>query len=350
MEEHPWSRKVTPAVPVVPWRVGTPQLTRSRARGRRVIRVGFAAYVSAEVDRSAPEQRVVEAALRLPPGGVVSGWAALRMHGVGFCDGRDGAGEAVPVPLAVGTHGRVKDVEGVTLLRGLLRPCDIGSAVHGIPVATPLRAAVDAARLAASDPEAVVELDKALGAGVITRDDLATYVEGLKGWKGVGRLRRAVSRSSSRVRSPQETRLRLFIEDRVGIAGLLVNPTILDLRGRKIGEVDLLDPGSGTVFEYDGEGHLHEGQKSWDATKHDRLRAVGLEVVRVTKGNMARRIELERRIDQAVARALATPGPPRWSADLRPLDVVPEEGPGGVFDAETRAWLAGADLPPPHRS
>ncbi|QWZ08552.1 hypothetical protein KRR39_01370 [Nocardioides panacis] len=61
--------------------------TRGAARGRAWRRSSHGLYVPASADDDLPEQRIVEQAARLPPGGAVTGWAACRLHGAAFFDG-----------------------------------------------------------------------------------------------------------------------------------------------------------------------------------------------------------------------------------------------------------------------
>ncbi len=92
--------------------------TRGQARGGRWRRVGPGLYVPSAVDDDRPEQRIVEAAARLPPEGAVTGWAAGRLLGAGYLDGQlpDGS-TRLPVPLAIGPRARLRPAPGVRLLR-----------------------------------------------------------------------------------------------------------------------------------------------------------------------------------------------------------------------------------------
>jgi hypothetical protein len=50
-------------------------------------------YLPREIDRDVVEQRILEEAMRLPPGGAVTCWAALRMAGGNFFDGTQDVGK-----------------------------------------------------------------------------------------------------------------------------------------------------------------------------------------------------------------------------------------------------------------
>lgn len=96
---HRWD-PIAPPVSglVLPVRVGRGGPTPKQARGPGWRTTSPGRFVPATVDPVLVEQRIVEASAR---GGVVTAWAALRLHGGGFFDGlaRDGR-TPLPVPLA----------------------------------------------------------------------------------------------------------------------------------------------------------------------------------------------------------------------------------------------------------
>src|SRR5215207_7110100 len=98
---EPWSA-VAPRVRVArPVRIdpaGRTGPTRGAARGPRWRRTAEGLYVPAAVDDALVEQRIVEQGARLH-GGVVTGWAALRLLGGGYFDGLARHGRTrLPVP------------------------------------------------------------------------------------------------------------------------------------------------------------------------------------------------------------------------------------------------------------
>jgi hypothetical protein len=113
------------------------------------------------------EQRILEESRRLPEFGAVSGWAALRFHGVAYCDGLDRRGNQLPVPLVVPPGTPMRGHPGILVHRERLDRGDV-TVVLGVPCTRPARAAFDAARRASDLREAVVALDVALAVGVIT--------------------------------------------------------------------------------------------------------------------------------------------------------------------------------------
>lgn len=133
-------------------------------------------YVRATADRGVVEQRILEEASRLPPGGAVTGWAALRLHGAGYFDGLapDGRSE-LPVPLVVPAGTSLRPRTGSTVHRER----------HGVGEVTAApRAAFDAARRAKDLRDAVVVLDMALSSGVVTPTQLCDDLTARSGWSG----------------------------------------------------------------------------------------------------------------------------------------------------------------------
>lgn len=254
-----------------------------------------------------PEQRILEAAAHLPPDGVVTGWAACRLHGGGFFDGLDRDGRTLlPVPLVVGVSHGTRPRPGVTVCRDPLAPTDV-VVRHGVPCAVPERAVFDAMRWAADLREAVVVCDSALSAQVATFERLSRYVDGKSGWQGVQRVRDALPWVSGRVRSPAESRFRLLWIFDAGLAVPLVNCPVADAAGRFLAEVDLLDPLVGLVGEYDGADHRTGARHAQDVRREDALRRVGLELVTVTGRDFARPGLVVERIRAARDRAALIP-------------------------------------------
>jgi len=256
--------------------------------------------VPAYVDSSVPEQRILEQSARLPAGGAVTGWAGCRLHGAAFFDGlaRDGETQ-LPVPLAIGPGGKVRGDDAV-----LLSYHPVGEPVecHGIPTTALPRCVIDHARVQHDPREVVVAIDMVAAARLLWIDELAVHTDGLR----VGErdlVRWASGLASQHSRSPNETRLRLIAELDAGLPRLWVNAVVHDRSGRRLGEVDLLDPEAGMVIEFDGADHRSPGQHTRDVGKEADLRGVGLEVVRVTGPDLRRPARVVRRLLEVRGRA-----------------------------------------------
>ncbi|WP_248581404.1 hypothetical protein [Nocardioides sp. InS609-2] len=130
--------------------LGVTGRTRSQSVGRHWRRTSPGLFVPTD-DSSVVEQRVLEVAARLPGQGAVTGWAACRLHRATFFDGlaRDGRTE-LPVPVAVGRKGRVRDRDGRMLVRLHDVPDHERATRLDIPTVTAVRATDDAMRLSSS--------------------------------------------------------------------------------------------------------------------------------------------------------------------------------------------------------
>ena len=100
--------------------------TRAQARGREWRQAWPGWYVPSYVDPSGPEQRIVEAAVLLPPDSAMTGWASARMHGATFLDGLLPDGQTqVSVPMAVSPPRNGRRRDEVRFLRSALQPSEI---------------------------------------------------------------------------------------------------------------------------------------------------------------------------------------------------------------------------------
>jgi len=203
---------------------GEADLSRARLRGKGWRRSSRGLYVRADAERTT-EQRIIEAAARLPGYGAVGGWAAAHWLGVHWLSGRRAEGP-LPVLLNVGGCGKIRPAPGVTVCRARLTPADI-TEVDGIWVTTPVRTAYDGARLASSLTEATVFVDMLLAARLTTIAELSTYAALHRpAWKGVGQVRDALCFADERSASPMETRLRMLWMLRAELPRPLVNAPV----------------------------------------------------------------------------------------------------------------------------
>jgi hypothetical protein len=179
--------------------------------------------------------------------------------------------------------------------------------VAGVPVVDPIRATYDAMLAADSLVEAVVELEKSVMGRIVSIEQVREFIETKGGTQGVRRARDAVGLASEFSRSPQEVRTRFIGEQVAGLPTLLVNATAYTLDGVRIGEVDLADPTSDLVMEFDGADHEEGPRRHADAVKLERLRAAGAEVLRITTPMLGDPAQLAATMRAARQRALETP-------------------------------------------
>ena len=296
---------LVPPVAVDPDGVSGP--TRGAAAGPHWRRTSPGRYVPACTPESV-EQRILEAALRAGGKGAVTGWAALRLHGVGFCDGLAGDGTtALRVPLVEGA-GRIRAHPTIQVSRETL-PADEVVVVHGIRCVTAERALYDEARRH-EVRWAVVHADMAYAAGVLDRDAWATYI-GSRPWHvRIRHARLVLDLSAVGSRSPGETLLRLVWVLDCGWSAPLLNPLVTDEHGVVIGMPDLLDPECGLAVEYNGAVHRSRDTYVRDLAREHAFRGVGLECAAFTGPDLGdRRLVVER---LRAARARSGRADRRW--------------------------------------
>lgn len=288
MDELQWNPRTPRADDLVaPVRVDPEGLvgpTRQQARGPRWRQTASGMYVPADVDIAAVEQRILEQGSRIGMHGAVTAWASLRWRGATFFDGLVGT-DVIPVPLVVGT--------------GLLRPDprvtisfeQIGAhereLVDGLWVTTPERAVFDEIRRHGRLRQAIVDIEMAAAAGLVSPDGFRAYLESRNGWTGIGRAREAATVAGFGCRSPQEVRMVLCWIWDADLPRPLCNAPIFDRFGRLLAIVDLFDPIAGCVGEYQGEHHKSGERHRADVARHEKLRAAGIEVFEVVGGDLA---------------------------------------------------------------
>lgn len=266
--------------------------------------------------------------MRLPPGGAVTRWAALRLHGAAYFDGGDGRLVAL-----IGGIRRPRATQGVSVSRAFVDPAAIVE-VEGIPVVTPSRALLDEVTSLPAIEAAVVAIDMALAAGLLSQGDLEAQwsVDAHRHRGPFARSASAAARPNSS--SPQESRTRLVWELRAGLPRLAVNPRVCSQQGDFVLMPDLLDVEAGLAVEYDGAVHLSVARRFRDVSREDAARAVGLDVMVVTAPDLWTASELAERMRRRRRQALEQPRPRRWS-------LVERLDPEDAYDDDFRAWIHG---------
>ena len=295
--------------------------TRGAAAGPRWRRVGPNAYVPSRTDSLVPEQRALEAACHLRPGGAVTGWAGLRWAGGAYFDGLL-RGETLPVPLALG-HGRGRRTpRGVQLSYEPLRP-DETVTWEGLTVTSPLRSLFFEMRRPGDWRDAVVAMDMAAAAELVSLRQVRAYAAGRSTWRRSEQVARALPYASEHSRSPAEVRIRLLWEVDAGLPRPFVNQEVFDLRGRLICIADLFDEEAGMVVKYDGAEHRKARRHSRDVAREERCRQVELEYCKITGPDMHRpQVVVDRllsvrgraKFHSTTARPWTLAPPPGWSS------------------------------------
>lgn len=295
-------------------------------RGSRYERTAPGFYRRRPDDMSAVSttQRILDARASMPAGALIAGWAAAYVHGVDTLDGLDDFTMAplpVPVLLPPGLHRQ--DTQGVHYVQSK-HPAR-RQVVEEVPVTALMRTAVDLARHAPNVTEATVALDAFLGARLLTPERLQRSMHLVDGTRGVRQARQAVDLARVGVRSPWETRLRVFAELELGLVALEPNRAVFDRSGNLLGVPDLLDAEAGLALEYDGatwksvraQGHRDRTQHREDNAREERLERAGLIVVGAEKIDLTRyRVGLAERITAARADGLSRNRErDRWTLD-----------------------------------
>jgi len=347
-QRHKWNPVCDPPRdlfrPVRVDRAGVTGPTRSQARGPEWRHVARGWYVPSYVDPDLPEQRVVEAAVLLPAGAAMTGWASARMQGATFLDGLlpDGRTQvAVPFAIPMETNPRHRD--GVKCLRSPLEPSDI-TVFQGVPCTIPERAAFDAMRSASDVREAVVALEMMIAALLTSIRRMRRYVDARTGWRGIEKARAALALADEHSRSPNETRMRLIWILDAGFPRPLVNKHVWDLSGKLLGIADLLDLEAGVVGEFDGADHRGARRQSNDEDRAAGFRRNELEMFRVTGVDIPDRDKVVGRMADARARAKWLPAdrrrwtitpPPGWEPILTVDEILDEPD---AVRAERERW------------
>ncbi len=247
-------------------------------------------YVPASVDPTIVEQRILEQGSRIRTYGAVTGWAALRWRGARFFDGTtDGGSSELAVPLVVGHH-KLRPDPRVSISQAQIAPSEF-TQTGGIRCATVQRALFDEMRTARGRRLAVIAMDKAAAAKLISVRLMGLYVVERSGWTGVEQVREALALASDRSRSPQETALRLVWEQDAGLARPECNVPVFSSAGKLLGYPDLLDVEAGMVGEYEGEDHKDGPRHRNDVAREQLFRDHGLEYFSVVGGDLLQSVD-----------------------------------------------------------
>ncbi len=186
----------------------------------------------------------------------------------------------------------------------------------------PARTLVDCAREWALE-DAVVAMDAALDAELLTHPELTAAVLAETHWVRIGDAARAAGLADGRAESPLETLGRLRIL-RSGLPSPELQVEIRDARGL-VGRVDAWYEGAAVAVEFDGLVEYEDPRDGrsparvlWEEKRReDRLRDLDIRVVRVVRADLGPAWD---RVRSRLASLLATPltGPRRFTVVRRP--------------------------------
>lgn len=299
-------------VPLSVDRKGLVGPTRKQVRGPNWRRTSHGFYVPSSVELS-PEQRIVEASPFLGPRTALTGWACLRWLGATWLDGTT-AGGSDSLPVSIVGWGEHVSQEGFRFTQER-QTNTLMLQYDGLPLVDPWSAVCFEMRHANSVRQAVLAVDMACQADLVTLEEMSAYLALHRAWTGIPQARTALALADENVWSPQETRLRLVWMLDCEFPRPLCNVPIFDRGGSHLLTPDIFDPVAGVCGEYDGAHHLERGQRRKDRDREARAREHGLEFFTVMAGDLGT-LACEQRMKQARARARFQPPEERgWTVD-----------------------------------
>jgi predicted transcriptional regulator of viral defense system len=283
-------------------------------RLRRGVYVAAEVWATSVADPRARHLLDALAALAvLGQGPVVSHSSAARFH-------------ELVVPRGAGAVVRLTDVEqwrtgrGYRISAAELPPHDVVDA-GPFTVTTVARTLVDCAR---EWPlvDGVVAMDAALFHQRVVRRELTAAVLAQSHWLGIGSAARAVDLADGRAESPLETRGRLSIVE----AGLPCPELQVELHGPQgfVARLDGWYEDAGVALEFDGRVKYDDprdgrtpAQVAWEEKRReDRIRDLGVAVVRIVQADLPRLHGPVERLRQLLSRP--ADGPRRYRVVRRP--------------------------------
>jgi hypothetical protein len=269
-----------------------------------------------------PEQRAFEVVVRLPPGGLVTGWAALRLAGAAYFEGlAPDRSTQLPVPVLLPHEARIRG-GGVLVERTRQVPPE-AVLRYGVPCAPSEHALLHEIRRALTPRAAGIMVDMALAAGVVDLDRVRQVASARRQPAAASY---ALERACAQCRSPRESDMLQVWESVAGFPRPLMNREVRDLAGRLLAVVDLLDVLAGVCGEFNGASHRSARRQSRDEERHAALREVGLETFAVV-GSDSERVQIERMRATRARAAWAAPADRLWHVGAfvpAPALVVPD--------------------------
>ncbi len=167
--------------------------------------------------------------------------------------------------------------------RHRLATSDICTTALG-PATTPLRTALDVARgigtADMTDDDRVAWIDAVIARTTLTAAEVHAEADSCRDLAGLRRGRSVLREARDGAESIPETRLRLLVV-RAGFCEPVVQHVVRDGSGCFVARLDLAWPARCVGLEYDGAHHRGFVQHGDDMARHNRLRALGWQVIQV---------------------------------------------------------------------
>ena len=207
------------------------------------------------------EQRILEQSVRLPAGGALTGWAALRWRGAHYFEGTDRRTDLpLPVPVVLGGWRDIGRDHAIEVSRERFWWHEL-EMVDGVPCAIAERALFDELRRDRDRRSGVVAVEMTVAAGLLTFESFAAFLPSRNGWTGVPFVRTVVDWAGGDTASPPEALMRLVWMHDAGHPEPLCNKPVFDLHGGLLGVPDLFERLDGDAEPLRERvqclGHLH---------------------------------------------------------------------------------------------
>jgi len=260
---------------------------------------------------SRPDQRILDAAVLVPPGGAIGGWAAGWLLGATELDGRGRSGhEREDILIVVPPRHHPASRDGIRFVRTPLADSDV-TTVDGLVVTTAVRTGFDLARSTDLE-EGLVATDVLCRQLGLAAAGLLEYAEQHPRLEGSPVARTVLALADPRSRSTGETRLRYIWVVLAGLPRPQCNAYVVDENGTVVAMPDLLDDSTGLAGEYDGSSHREAAEHTEDNNREEEMEGLGLVVVRATSIDLGpKRARTVTRLLAGQARARAVPAR-RW--------------------------------------
>ncbi|MFF1821096.1 type IV toxin-antitoxin system AbiEi family antitoxin domain-containing protein [Kribbella sp. NPDC058245] len=287
----------------------TPAEMRERLAQGRWERLRYGQYAErtdgsglARWDRPAYRHRLLtHAAMNSMKSGsaVVSHHSALILHGIPVWQA-----DLTEVQLTR-ANARAGVTAGVRHHQARLPPEDV-TTVDDLPATSVARALVEIASTA-TFAAAVISADAALRHPEMSTADLWRLAEATEHWPGSPMIRRTLAFADRLAESAGESRLRVVMRNE-DLPPPQLQVEFTDAEGF-IGRVDFFFPEFNTIVEFDGLMKYGDGSREAlirEKLREDRLRALGLEVVRIIWSDLDDPAQVAASIRRAFARARRT--------------------------------------------
>jgi very-short-patch-repair endonuclease len=269
-------------------------------RGYYAARPDMEALPPWEIDKVVHRLHVRAAARALGSAVVVSHQSAAVLHDVRLWGIPVGE---VQVTRLDGRTCRVR--AGVRFHVGQLSDSSV-TMVDGVVVTTPARALVELACVRPYEI-AVIAVDSALRQRLTTQEELRDALDVVECWPGSGTAKAAVAFADGRSESVGESRLRVLMDNQ-GLPKAALQTRFGTAADNVIARVDFYLREFGVVVEFDGLVKYRDTVRNTvlaEKVREDRLREMGLVVVRVTWDELADPAAVGWRIRRAMELAAA---------------------------------------------